>query len=43
MQHQLAPYNLEELAEVVDFLALQNPDPEEKLYQRSLAIQVFGA
>jgi son of sevenless-like protein len=39
VQHQLAPYNIEPVDEIVDFLALQQPEPETVLYQRSLVIQ----
>jgi hypothetical protein len=35
----MAPYNIEVVDEIVDFLALQQPDPESVLYQKSLLIQ----
>ena len=38
-QHQLAPYNIDPVPEIIDFLALQSPDPETELYRKSLLIQ----
>jgi hypothetical protein len=38
-QHQMAPYNIEPVEAVIDFMALQQPDPEPVLYKKSLLIQ----
>ena len=37
-KHQLAPYNLEPVEEIIDFIALAQPEAEETLYQKSLLI-----
>ena len=38
-QHQLAPYNIEPVEEIIDFITLAQTEPESELYKKSLLIQ----
>ncbi len=38
-QHVQAPFNIEPVEEIIDFIAMAQPEPETALYEKSLAIQ----